>query len=188
MAWVAIVVMVVAAAYAAYSQREQAKSQQEYYDYQAKVQEFNAKLAEQNAAAAARVHRRKVMAILSSQRARLSAAGLDISMGSPLELFAETAYEGEMDAQRILYKGKMEGMGFQMSAALSTFQGDAALKGGTRQAYGTLLTGAAQASSAGVTAYGGGGATTGNGSVSAETQASSPNQGYGGGEGGARGA
>lgn len=160
MAWVAVVVMVAAAAYAAYSQREQAKAQKEMYEYQSKVDEYNRKLAEQSAASEAAAHRKKVQRLLASQRARLSAAGLDISSGSPLELLTDTAYEGEMDAQRILYTGKLRGMGFQMSSELSLFQGRAAKSAGNRQATATLLSGAASAAGTGAQYYGGSSATT----------------------------
>ena len=92
-----------------------------------------------------------------------------------------------MDAQRILYTGKLKGMGFQMSSELSLFQGRAAQSAGNKKAYATLINGAAGASSAYASGSGGETTTTQDGSVSQSTMATSPNQGYGGGEGGARG-
>lgn len=187
MAWVAIVLVVAAAAYSAYSSYQQGKAQEDMYEYQQDVQEYNAALERQNAEYQARKHRKDVQRLLASQRAHLSASGLDISMGSPLELMADTAYEGEMDAQEIIYAGEMRATGLQHQADLSGFQGKVAYWSGKQKAYGTLLSGAASGASMGAASYGGGAQTTQSGSVSQGTQTYSPNAGYGGGEGGARG-
>ena len=68
MAWVAVVIMVVAAAYTAYSQKKQADAQKEMYEYQSKVDEYNRKLAEQSAAGEAAAHRKKVQRLLASHK------------------------------------------------------------------------------------------------------------------------
>lgn len=168
---VMVVVTIVAAAYGAYTQYQAAKAEKDMYEYQKEVQEYNAALERQKALEAARKHRKDVQRLLATQRAKYAASGLEISEGTPLELFAQTAYEGEMDARNILYVGEMRARGFEMSADLSQFQGKVALWRGKQQAYGTLLSGAAQASGTYYAGTAGGGGGTGGGGGGGSTGA-----------------
>lgn len=87
----------------------QASSAQESaYEYQAQVSANNAKLAEWQAQAelekgaqAEMEQRRKTAALKGSQRATMAARGLDLGVGSPLNILTETDYLGEMDALTI---------------------------------------------------------------------------------------
>ena len=75
----------------------------------------------------------------------MSASGVDIGSGSPLELFAQTAYDGEMDAQDILYAGKIGKSTKGYAANMARFKGHQAKVAGRWSALGTLASGTAKA-------------------------------------------
>lgn len=141
----AAVLMVAVAAYAAYTQREAAKDEQKMMEYQAKLAEREGGLAESQARREADAHRKAVRRLIGTQRAKLAASGVDIGSGSPLELFAQTAYDGEMDAQDIIYAGKISKNTMSLRAEMSRFRGRVAMVQGQRQAIGTLASGTAGA-------------------------------------------
>lgn len=83
-------------------------AQQSAYEYQAQVSANNAKLAEWQAQAelekgaqAEMEQRRKTAALKGTQTATMAARGLDLGVGSPLNILTETDYLGEMDALTI---------------------------------------------------------------------------------------
>jgi hypothetical protein len=152
-----IVITIAAAAYAAYSQREAAEDEQKMYEYQAKMDEREGDLLESQARREAESHRRAVRRLIATQRAKMAASGVDIGGGSPLKLFAQTAYDGEMDAQDIIYAGKIGKQTKGMAANMAYFRGRVAKAQGTRAAIGTLASGTASA----MGSYQGGSTSTG---------------------------
>lgn len=155
---IAIVSSIAATGLSMYAGIQQGKMEQDAMEYQASVEEYNAQLARQSARSEAEQHREDVRRKISTQRAHMSAAGVDISDGSPLELFTDTAYRGEMDAQRILYQGEIQALARGQNAALARYQGKSSKKAGAWKAAGTLLTGASRtASVASASGWGSGG-------------------------------
>jgi hypothetical protein len=100
------------------------------------VHEIRAQQIERTAAEEEAVHREKVKRLMASQRALYAKAGVDIASGSPLIVMAETAAEGEEEAQRIKRTGRE-------SANIERFYGAEARKAGRRKAFGTFLSGMA---------------------------------------------
>lgn len=95
-----------------YSSIQNGKQQQAQANYQAAVAEQNQKLAEEQASAerwtgheAAQTQRQKAARIISSQRAAAGASGAAVDFGSNLDLQADTAAQGELDAINAYSKG-----------------------------------------------------------------------------------
>ena len=151
-----IVITIAAAAYAAHQQREAAKDEQKMMEYQGKMEEREGELAEQQARRNADAHRKAVRRLISTQRAKMAASGVDIGSGSPLTLFAQTAYDGEMDAQDMIYAGKISKSNADLRAKMAYFRGRVAVTQGNRRAIGTLASGTASA----MGSYQGGSTTT----------------------------
>jgi len=146
-----------AAAVAAYAQYQQGKQQEEVQELEAEYREHEGTLIENQAIREADSHRKAVRRLIATQRAKMAASGVDISSeGSPLTLFAQTAYEGEMDAQDIIYAGKIGKQTKGMAASMSRFRGSQAKIAGRWAAMGTLASGTAKAYGAASGGAGGG--------------------------------
>lgn len=143
MAQVAVVMIV--AAIAAYAQYKQSEHEADMMEAQADYQDWEASLAESQSIRDADRHRKNVRRLIGRQTAKLAASGVDISSGSPLTLMAETAYEGEMDAQDILYQGKISKTAKEYGAKLSRFRASGTRIAGRWAAMGTLASGTAKA-------------------------------------------
>jgi hypothetical protein len=137
--------MVMAAAVAAYAQYKQGEQQEEAMKMEAEYREHEGTLIENQSIREADAHRKAVRRLIATQRAKLAASGVDIGGGSPLELFAQTAYDGEMDAQDILYAGKIGKQTKGMAANMARFRGSQAKIAGRWAAAGTLASGTAKA-------------------------------------------
>ncbi len=91
---------------AAQSRQAQARADEANYMAQVarrqqEVAERNATLVEQEGAAEEDRSRLKSSSLLGAQRAALAAQGGDITTGSPLDIFGDTARAGELDARTI---------------------------------------------------------------------------------------
>lgn len=118
---------------------------------QKKAAEFNAQVAERNAVAAQNkakydegIHRDRVKALLSKQRAIIGKSGLQLE-GSPLLALLDTTEQGELDALAIRHGGDVQAARYRSSATASRMQGSAARTGSYLKAGSTLLSGAASA-------------------------------------------
>lgn len=136
---------------------QQSKAQSEY---QSKVAERNAEIQENQAAdarargiLAAEERRDQVRQMEAQQAVGLAGSGLDISSGTSLDLFAETATLGEYDIQTVQANAAREAFGYETQAANSLMDARAARTMGKNQRTGTLLTTAASAGSQGYGAY-----------------------------------
>jgi hypothetical protein len=138
-------VMIMAAAIAAYAQYQQGKQEEEAMELEAQYREHEGELIASQSLREADSHRKAVRRLIATQRAKLSASGVDIGSGSPLELFAQTAYDGEMDAQDIIYAGKIGKQTKGMAANMARFRGAQAKIAGRWAAAGTLASGTASA-------------------------------------------
>lgn len=163
---VAAAVTIVAAVASAYAQYQAGQAQGQVYDYQKKVAANQKIAAEQAAAIAAENARVRHENILATQRARLGAAGVTQSEGSPLIVQMESAEQAALDEARIRYAGRVQATGYQSQQILAGYQARAARVAGTTAAGVTLLGGAAKAyggykpsPDSGVDTSGGGGYT-----------------------------
>lgn len=91
------------------------------YEMQAATADNNAQLAEWQAQDATsrgqraeQVSRGKTAQLASTQKASFAARGLDVNVGSALEIQQDTAYMGEIDAQTIRANSAKEAWGFRV--------------------------------------------------------------------------
>jgi len=128
--------------------------------YQAAVARNNALVADQNAQYAIEAGRRsesaqrqKTAQLIGAQRASMAANGIDINSGSPLNLQADTAQVGELDALTIrnnaarqAYNFRVQAGDFEANAGLLTMQAANAKKAGNIGAFSSLVGGASSVS------------------------------------------
>jgi len=149
MAYTLVAVLVVAAISAALtyeSARVQAKNTEKVAKYNAEVA-TNQAISEQNRAAfMADQQRAATRRQLARQRALYGTAGVEENYGSPLMVQADSAMQGELDAQIIKSGGQARASSFEAQAGLDQFRARAARNietAGAIQAGTTLLSGAA---------------------------------------------
>jgi len=103
--------------------------------------------------------------VSGSQRAALSAQGIDVSSGSASDVLSETQSQAEQDFNRTKYFSKLdaitiknnawrEAWGFKTESANTLFSGNMARSVGDLRSSNTLLTGGLKAFAYGVDAYG----------------------------------
>lgn len=122
----------------------QGKYQQAVANQNARAQERQASDARARGVIAGEEQRDRARMIGSRQATGLAASGLDISSGSSLDLFAETATLGEYDAQVAENNAAREAYGYQTRASESRASGRNARQAGRNQAFSTLLTSGAR--------------------------------------------
>lgn len=120
-------------------------AQRDAADYNARVAEMQAVSAEQAAAREEQNARLRLARTQGTVRARAAGAGLDIAQGSPLEILAENAREGELDALTARYSGQVEASRARSTAALERTRGQNAVTAGWMGAGAQLLTAAGSA-------------------------------------------
>jgi len=130
----------------AYGQYQSGRANERLMDYNARLAEQQAEDALARGREAERRMRTDVRRTIGSQRARLAASGVDISAeGSAVDLFADTARLGELDALTIRNNAAREAWGYRTQAVDYRARGDLARREGTYRAVGTLLTTGARA-------------------------------------------
>ncbi len=114
------------------SSYQQGKAQQAQYNYQAKVNEENAKIAQENANVQrqqgieeARLQRIKAASTIGSQKTAMAANGVDVTQGTAVDVIADTAAIGELDALQTQYNYEMKARGYEAQAG--NFQNQANL-------------------------------------------------------------
>lgn len=144
----AIVVAAISAALTYESAKTQARTTEKVAEYNAEVA-TNQAISEQNRAQfAADQQRAATRRVLARQRALYGTAGVEENFGSPLMVQADSAMQGELDAQIIRSGGQARASAFEAQAGLDTFRARAARgieTAGAIQAGTTLLSGAATA-------------------------------------------
>lgn len=114
-----------ASAAAGYNAR-MAQREAQMLDMQAKDAERRGQMEEER-------FRQQHAGFQGEQVSSLAASGVDMASGSPLQIFADTAEAGELDAQNIRYNHAMEAWGIRNKAQSARAQGEFALQEG-RQA------------------------------------------------------
>lgn len=128
-------------------------------NYNAKVADMNAKISDRQARDAVargqideQQQRMKTSQVLSQQKVAMSANGVDLKFGSPLDALVDTATMGELDALTIRTNTarevrdlRQQGANQTAQAGLLRAQGSAAQTGGYLGASGTVLGGGSDA-------------------------------------------
>ncbi|EJL90273.1 hypothetical protein [Pantoea sp. GM01] len=163
------VAMLAAAAASAYSQRQNSKYQSRLAEYNADVQEKSADAAVNAGNEQAAQARARARQLQGTQAATLATNGIDLGGGTAVDIFADTAQQGELDALTNVNNAQRQAYGLQAQAAGNRSQASAFTSFGNQQAGLTLLNGAISAfgaySSAGgssMMASSGGGAASNN--------------------------
>ncbi len=135
---------------------QQGNAQAQAARYQAQVDRNNAILADRQAADARergevelQEQRRKAQQILGKQRAAFASRGVELGVGSPLDIIGDTATFGELDAVTIRNNADREGlkfeaqaMNFRSGAQLNSMRASSARTAGFLGAAGSALSGA----------------------------------------------
>jgi hypothetical protein len=131
----------------AYQQHKAGQAAQKGAEGQAAVSESEAQLAEYNAGVAGwqaqdaiergvqeeAKYRRQVQGIVGAQRAGFAASNVDVGFGSAVDVQADAAYLGELDALKIRNNAAREAWGYKVSAWDLTQRAAIARQGGEMQ-------------------------------------------------------
>lgn len=112
-------------------------------DFNATISRQNATADIDNASADAMVQERQTTQALGKTKATYAAAGVDMT-GSPLEVLASQAANGELARQTIMYRGTLAANQQLSQATLDEYQGSNAQTAGYIAAGSTILTAAAR--------------------------------------------
>lgn len=163
--------LLASAAVSAYSQRQQSKYQSSLANYNADVQEKSANAAVNAGNEQAAQARARARQLQGTQAATLAANGVDMGGGTALDIFGDTAQQGELDALTIVNNAQRQAYGLNAQATGNRAQAGATSAFGNQQAGLTLLNGAFGAygaysslagAAAGASSAGAGGASSSN--------------------------
>jgi hypothetical protein len=138
-------IMAASAAVSAIGAIQQGKAQKAAADYNATINIQNAQIARADAAAMAQQQDRENYLRLGAIRAAQGKSGGVANEGSVLDVLGDTAAQGELEKQNILYQGEQRARGFTNTAALDTFSGKQAQRSSYMKAGSELLSGGANA-------------------------------------------
>lgn len=109
--------------------------------YNAKVQAGLAKDAEARGVETERRLRLRTRQVIGAQRAGLAAQGIDINSGTALDVQADAAYVGELDALTARNNAELEAYGFKVQEQAYKMQGALDKQGGLLGGIGDILSG-----------------------------------------------
>jgi hypothetical protein len=98
------------------AQREAADSQAGLSDYNAQVAELQASDAVDRGAEAESRYRSQIRGAIGSQRANIAAGNIDVNYGSAVDVQADAAFLGELDALQIKTNAAREAWGYKVEA------------------------------------------------------------------------
>lgn len=122
-------------------QMQAARAEEATAQYQAKQSRVMAEDAIQRGIAEEQAQRRKTAALESRQKAVMAAGNVDLGSGSPLQILADTAMLGELDAQTVRTNSKREASQHRAQAGLFDMKASAAMSAGRIGAFSTALGG-----------------------------------------------
>jgi hypothetical protein len=96
--------------------REAAESQAELLDLNAGIADIQAKDAMERGAIEEAKFRKGIELTIGSQRAGFAAQGVDVNVGSAVDVQADAAFLGELDAMSIKTNASREAWGYQVQA------------------------------------------------------------------------
>jgi len=112
------------------AQREASESQAELADYNAAVADLQAKDAIARGAEEEARFRTQVKGAIGAQRAGLAASNVDVGFGSAVDVQADAAFLGELDALTIRTNAAREAWGYEVQAEDLRKRGEIARKEG----------------------------------------------------------
>ncbi len=89
-------------------------------DYNAEVDRQKAAVASQQGNANEEAQRRSAALAMGKQAAATAQSGVDLSSGSALDLYKQSATNAELDALNIRYGAQLQAQGFQQQGTLDT--------------------------------------------------------------------
>lgn len=141
-----VTMMVVAGAgMSAISAIQQGKAAKAAANFNAHIQRQNAEIAREQTKAQVAQHDREQVLRMGAVRASQGKSGGAANEGSVLDILADTAAQGEIQRQDIIYRGALAERGHNNTAALDVFSGKNAERQGYLQAGSELLSGGAKA-------------------------------------------
>lgn len=141
-------VMMAGAAMSAVSAVQQGKAAQAAAQFNATIARQNAEISREQTRAQVGQHDREQILRMGAIRAAQGKSGGAANEGSVLDILADTAAQGELQRQDIIYRGALTERGFRNDAALDEFSGKNAKRQAYLQAGSELLQGGASAYSA----------------------------------------
>lgn len=120
---------------------QQGNAQAEAAEFREKNNRMLAEDALKRGAQEQEAQRRKDAALQSRQRAVMAAGNVSLASGSPLQILADTAMLGELDASRIADNSRREEQAYLADAQLAGMEADNARTAATIGAFGTILGG-----------------------------------------------
>ena len=141
MAWLQIA----SAVFSAIGAISQGQAAGDAADFNAAVQRQNAELALRDSKMRVSQSEREQFLRMGAIRAQYGAGGTGrADEGSVLDVLADTAAQGELEKQNLLYQGQVAARGYQNTATLDDAQGANAERSGFLQAGAELLGGGAK--------------------------------------------
>ena len=122
-----------------YTANLQGRFQERVAGYRARVAENKAVQTRNRGVEEEIAQREATEQMAARQRARLAAAGVDITKGSPLALQEETALLGEVDALTIRRNFQEQAAVFDQEAGVSLFEGEQDRNTGRNEFTGSIL-------------------------------------------------
>lgn len=135
----AVGVTAVGAGMGAYGQIKSGKESQKMFQRNAEIAEYQAQDAEARGKIDERKMRQLTEKTIGAQRAGLAGQGVDVNTGSALDVQADAAYLGELDALTIRTNAAKEAWGYRTQAQDLTQRGKNARREGEFGAFNTIL-------------------------------------------------
>lgn len=118
------------------------KAQKKLAEYNAQVADIQAEDAIARGRQEESRHRTDVRVLTGSQRAAWGASGADVNSGNAVDVQADTARMGELDALTIRANAAREAWGYKVQAQDMRARGTIAQREGTTKAIGTIVSSA----------------------------------------------
>lgn len=135
----ALAVVAGGTAMSAYGQMRSGKETNALFQQNAQIAEYQARDAEERGRISEKQARRQTEKVIGQQRVSLAGQGVDVNRGSALDVQADAAYLGELDALTIRNNAAKEAWGYRMQARDLSQRGKQAQRQGEWGAYTTIL-------------------------------------------------
>lgn len=132
----------------AYEKYQTGQAEAKQLEQQAKIREMQAADARLRGQSEAGMKRLETGTLVQEQKLDFAAAGVDVSVGTPTEVYSNTRQMGELEAAIIENNAAREAWGFQVGAQTSRAGAASARYAGTLGAASTLVGGGASAAMA----------------------------------------
>ncbi len=135
----ALAVVAGGTAMSAYGQMRSGKETNALFQQNAQIAEYQAQDAEARGKVGEKQSRRLTEKVIGAQRTSLAGQGVDVHRASALDVQADAAYLGELDALTIRNNAAKEAWGYRMQARDLSQRGKLAQREGQFGAFNTIL-------------------------------------------------